>query len=119
MTNSFRFGEGWRADISGRFSNDQVAAQLLIKSYAILNCGVQKQILDGKGNIKIAANDVLFTQRGNGIINNLNQTNADWNSKYDSRSVTIAFSMRFGQSTSNKKKRNSSGSDDEQNRVRG
>jgi len=118
-TNSFSLGKGWNIDISGRYMNDQVSSQLLIKGYAMLNCGIQKNVLDGKGTIKISASDLFYTQKGDGIINNLKLTNADWNSKFDSRSVRLTFSMRFGKSTSKKKKYKSSGSDTEQDRVRG
>ncbi len=118
-TNSFKFGKGWRIDISGRLMSDQVASQLLIRGYGTLNCGIQKNILKGKGSIKISASDLFYTRKGDGVINNLKQTNADWNSKMDSRSVRVSFSMRFGKSTSNKKKFKGAGSDTEQDRVRG
>ena len=118
-SNIFRFKKGWRMDISGRYMTDQVASQLLIRGYAMVSMGIQKVILDGKGSIKLSANDLFYTQRGDGVINNLHQTEADWNSKYDSRSITATFSLRFGKTGSTKKKYNSSGSDSEQRRVRG
>ena len=118
-TNSFNLGKGWKMDVSGRYQSDIVAAQLLIKSYGLVNFGIQKKILDGKGNIKLAVSDLFYTRRGDGIINNLRLTDADWNSTYDTRRVTLTGSLRFGKSTSNKQKYNSSGSGDEQQRVRG
>ena len=84
-----------------------------------MNMGVSKKVFDGKGSIKLSANDLFYSRIGSGIINNLAQTDADWNSKFDSRSVTLTISIRFGKSTSNKQKYNSSGSEDEQNRVQG
>ncbi len=119
ITNSFKLGKGWKIDVSGRALNDQVASQLLIKGYGTIDVGVQKNILKGRASVKVSATDIFHTQRGDGIINNLRLTNADWNSKYDSRSVRLTFSWRFGKSTMNKKKHNSSGSDAEQDRVKG
>lgn len=119
VTNSFNLGKGWKIDVSGRIRNDHVASQLLIKGYGVVGFGVQKKILKGRGSLKISATDIFFTRRGDGIINNLRLTDADWNSRFDSRSVRLTFSLRFGKSTSNKQKRNSSGSDSEQNRVKG
>lgn len=116
--NTFQLGKGWKADISGRYRSDLVAAQLLIKSYMVFNLGFQKRILNDRGNLKLSVNDIFHTRRGDGIINNLRLTDADWNSKYDSRSVAITFSLRFGKSLSKKQKYNSSGSDSEQRRVR-
>lgn len=118
-TNSFNLGKGWKIDLSGRILNNHVYSQLVIKGYGLVDLGVQKNILKGRGTIKVSASDLLFTRRGDGIINNLNLTNADWNSKMDSRSVRATFSLRFGKSTLNKKKHSSSGSDSEQERVKG
>lgn len=118
-TNTFQLGNGWKADLSARYTSDVTYAQLIILSYGMVNAGIQKSIFEGKGSLKLSGNDLLYTRRGSGIINNLRQTDADWNSKYDSRNVTLTFSIRFGKSTSNKEKYNSSGSESEQRRVRG
>ena len=118
-TSTFRIGEIWKMDVSGRYMNDRVYSQLLLKGYAVMHLGVQREILKGKGSLKLGISDVFYSQIGSGIINNLKNTNADWNSKYDSRSARITFSYKFGKSTFKKEKYNSSGSDTEQNRVRG
>jgi len=119
LTNSFQLGKGWKADVSGQYRSDIVSAQLLIKSFWVANFGVQKKIMDGKGNLKLSVNDIFYSRRGNGIINNLRLTDADWDSKYDSQNVALAFFYNFGNSNSKKQKYNSSGSDSEQGRVRG
>lgn len=118
ITNSFKLNKDWKINISGRYLNDQVYSQLLIKGYATMNCGIQKNLFDGKGSLRLNANDVFYSRKGDGIINNLSQTNADWNSKFDSRSVSISFSLRFGKSNFKKKKFEGSGSESEQNRVK-
>ena len=115
--NSFQLGNGWKAELSGRYVTDVVVAQLKIENYGLLNCGVKKSLWDGKASIQLSANDILYTRRGSGIINNLSNTDADWNSKYDSRSVVCTFSTRFGKA-SNKQKHSSSGSESEQQRVK-
>ncbi|GAB5415961.1 MAG: outer membrane beta-barrel family protein [Crocinitomicaceae bacterium] len=119
LTNSFILKNDWSFEVSGRWLNNQTASQLVIKGYAMLNAGVRKSIFDGRGSIRIAANDLFYSRIGSGVINNLEQTDADWNSTFDSRSVTATFSYRFGKSTNAKQKRNSSGSEGEQRRVRG
>lgn len=118
LTNSFQLKKGWKFDISGRYLNDHVSSQLLIKGYALLNFGLQKNVFNGKGILKLAVSDLFYSRIGNGVINNLSQTNADWNSKFDSQSARISFSYRFGKSTSDKEKYNGSGSDSEQKRVK-
>lgn len=118
LTNSFILKNDWSFEISGRWLNNHTASQLVIKGFGSMDAGLRKKILKDKGAIRIAANDIFYSRIGSGIINNLEQTNADWNSTFDSRSVTITFSYRFGKSTMNKQKRNSSGSEGEQNRLR-
>jgi hypothetical protein len=118
-TNSFKLKKGWSADVSGQYRSDMVYAQLELKSYSVINFGIKKNILNNAGSIKLSVNDLFKTRRGDGIINNLEQTTANWNSTYDSRTVRLAFSWRFGKSTLKKPKHNSNGSSDEQNRVKG
>jgi hypothetical protein len=119
ITHSFQLGKGWNADIRGDYQSDVVYAQLLIKSFGTLNLAAQKKILKDKGNLKLSLSDILYTRRADGIINNLRATDADWNSRLDTRSATLAFSYRFGKSTSNKPKHISTGSESEQKRVKG
>lgn len=119
VTNSFQLGKGWNADIRGDYQSDVVYAQLLIKSFGTLNLAAQKKILKDKGSLKLSLSDILYTRRADGIINNLKDTDADWNSRLDTRSATLAFSYRFGKSTSNKPKHNGTGSESEQRRVKG
>lgn len=119
MTHSFQLKKDWSFELSGRWLNNQTASQLVIQGYAMMNAGVRKRMFEGRGDIRIAANDLFYSRVGNGVINNLEQTNADWNSKFDSRSVTLSLSYRFGRSNRNRQRRNSSGSENEQGRVRG
>lgn len=112
-------GKGWNADLRGDYQSDIVYAQLLIKSYGTLNLGVQKKVWGDRGNIKLSLQDILYTRRADGIINNLKNTDADWNSRLDTRSVTVSFSCRFGQSANKKPRHTGSGSESEQQRVKG
>lgn len=73
-----------------------------------------KKILKGNGNLGISINDIFFT----GITRSLrNYGNIDYTvkSKYDSRSIRLNFSCRFGNARIEGRKR-SSGSDEEQRR---
>ena len=117
--NTFQLGNGWKMDLNGVYRSELVYAQLLLDSYGELGVGFQKSLLDGKGSVKLNVSDIFLTNRGNGVINNLRLTDADWNSTRDTRRVSLTLSLRFGKSTSKRKKYNSSGSDSEQRRVQG
>ncbi len=118
-TNSFKFGKGWGIDLTGNFQSDAVYAQLEIKNSGQVDIGFQKQILDKSGTIKLSVSDIFYTRRNDGLINSLRLTNADWNSKYDSRRVQLTFAWRFGKSSLSRQKFNSNGSGAEQQRVKG
>ena len=118
LVNSFTLGKGWTAELHGEYQSDIVYAQLLIKSFGTLNVAFQKKVLKNRGSLKVAVNDILYTRRANGVINNLRLTDADWNSRIDSRQVTATFSYAFGKAKSNKPKHNGSGSESEQSRVK-
>jgi hypothetical protein len=117
-TNSFKLKKDWTLELRGDYQSDVISAQLLIKSYGTLNVAASKKILKQKGNLKLALNDLLYTRRADGIINNLQQTDADWNSRLDTRNVTLSFSYAFGKAINSKPKHNSSGSESEQRRVK-
>jgi len=119
INNNIQLGKGWNADLRGNYQSDFVYAQLLIKSFGTLNFAIQKKIFKDKGSLKLSISDILYTRRSDGIINNLNNTDADWNSRLDTRAASLAFTYRFGKSTSNKLKHTGSGSESEQNRVKG
>ncbi len=119
LNNNFQLGKGWNADLRGNYQSDFVYAQLLIKSFGTLNFAIQKKIFKDKGSLKLSISDILYTRRSDGIINNLRNTDADWNSRLDTRAASLAFTYRFGKSTSNKLKHTGSGSESEQNRVKG
>jgi hypothetical protein len=118
MTNSFQLGKGWAAEIRADYQTDQVYSQLVILHFGTLNMAVSKKILKDAGILKLAAQDLLYTRRGSGIINNLELTYADWNSKYDSRVVTLSFSYRFGKAGQQRQRHTGSGSESEQQRVK-
>ncbi|MGB1032193.1 MAG: outer membrane beta-barrel protein, partial [Flavobacteriales bacterium] len=110
---------GWQANLSGNYRSDMVYSQLLLEGFGTLGLGIQKGLWDGKGNLRLSIEDALFTSIGAGVINNLDQTEANWNSVRDTRRASIAFSYNFGRGRQGKGRRNTSGSDDEQQRVRG
>lgn len=119
MTNSLQLSKGWAAEVRADYQTNQVYSQLSILNYGTLNLAVSKKILKDAGTVKLAANDLLYTRRGDGIINNLERTYADWNSKYDSRVVTLSLSYRFGKASQQRLRHTGSGSESEQQRVKG
>ena len=55
----------------------------------------------------------------NGIIKSLQNTEANWTNKYDSRFIALTFTYSFGKSFAPKNQYNSNGAENEMNRVKG
>jgi iron complex outermembrane recepter protein len=79
--------------------------------------GVSKQVLKGKGTVKLNVRDILYTQKPHGNINFKN-TEARFENRRDTRVANVTFTYRFGKpikSTNGQRKKG--GASDEQNRV--
>ncbi|MEK8179990.1 TonB-dependent receptor [Flavobacterium buctense] len=118
VNNSFKFQKGWSAELSGNYHTDIVSAQFVILSRSSINIGVQKKILKDKATIKLSGNDIFYSNLNNGIIRNLQNTEANWRNKLDSRFVVLTFTYSFGKSFAPKKQYDANGAESEKNRVR-
>ena len=119
MNNSFKFNKGWSAELSGTYQTDIVSAQFVLLSRSNINFGIQKKLLKDKATIKLSANDIFYSNMNNGIIKNLQNTEANWTNKLDSRFVAMTFTYGFGKSFAPKKQYNSNGAENEMSRVKG
>lgn len=119
MNNSFKFNNGWSAELSGTYQTDMVSSQFVLLSRSNINIGVQKKLLQDKATIKLTANDIFYSNMNNGIIKSLQNTEANWTNKYDSRFIALTFTYSFGKSFAPKNQYNSNGAENEMNRVKG
>ena len=117
MNNSFKFKHDWSAELSGTYQTDVVSSQFVLLSRSNVNVGVQKKILKGKGSLKLAANDIFYSQMNNGIIKNIRLTDANWRNRPDSRYVALTFTYSFGKSFQSKSY-DATGAESEKNRVK-
>lgn len=117
MNNSFKLKNDWSAELSGTYQTDVVSSQFVLLSRSNVNFGIQKKILKGKGSIKLAANDIFYSNLNNGIIKNIRLTDANWRNRPDSRFVALTFTYSFGKSFQTKTY-DATGADSEKNRVK-
>ena len=117
VNNQFTFKNGWSAELSGFYRTKGIEGQIVIKPLAQLNAGVQKQILQKKGTIKLNIRDFLRTMREKGNIN-LSNTDAQFRQLRDNRVATLSFTYRFGKPIKGVQKRKTGGAGDEQNRIK-
>jgi iron complex outermembrane recepter protein len=118
VNNQFKFGKkGWAAELSGFYRTKGVEGQIIIKALGQMSAGVSKQVLKGKGTVRLNVRDILYTNKAVGNIN-FQQTRAHFENIRDSRVASIGFTWRFGKPLKAQQNRKTGGSSDEQNRVK-
>ncbi len=117
LTQSFKLKKNWSAELKGDYQSDLVYSQLILKSFAILGFTVQKKFAKGNATARVGVNDIFYTRRASGTINNLKNTDANWNSTLDTRSLALSLSYRFGKSNIQKQQYKATGAESEKKRI--
>ncbi|MEJ7611033.1 MAG: outer membrane beta-barrel protein [Ferruginibacter sp.] len=116
FTNQFKFKKGWGAELSGFYRTKMKQGQFEINAMKQINVGVSKQVLKGKGNLKLNASDIFSVYRQSGTVN-IENTVAKFIQVNDSRNLSINFSYRFGKPLKTQT-RKTGGAGQEQNRIK-
>jgi outer membrane receptor protein involved in Fe transport len=117
INNQFKFSKTWSGELSGWVRTPGVDGVFKIKSLGMMNIGVSKQIMKGKGSLRLVVRDVLYTQKAKGTIRYSN-IDAAFQQKRDSRQIALGFTYRFSKGKVNGQKRRTGGASEEQNRVK-
>lgn len=118
MQHSYNLGKGYTAELSGYFSSPTIwEGTLKTKSMGFVDVGLQKQILQGKGNIKVAISDIFKTMQWRStsdFAGQLLRASGTW----ESQQFKINFSYRFGKSSVKAARQRKTGSEEESKRVK-
>jgi outer membrane receptor protein involved in Fe transport len=118
VTNQFKFDKEWSGELSGFYRTKGIEGQIQIEQLGQLTTGVSKQVMKGKGSVRLNLRDVFYTNWVQGAIN-FQKTEATFKNKRDSRVASISFTYRFGKPIKGpQNNRKKGGADDEQNRVK-
>ena len=82
----------------------------------VFSFGGGKQILKGRGTVRLNVRDPFWIQKFRGYTE-LDLFETQIRSKWDNRRCIISFNFRFGKNMQQQVRRRNSGSQDEQNRV--
>ena len=93
-SNQFKFSKTWSAELSGFYRTGGVDGVFRINGFGMMNMGISKQILKGKGSLRFNVRDVLYSQKINGSIKYGN-VDAAFQQQRDSRQAAIGFTYRF------------------------
>jgi iron complex outermembrane receptor protein len=115
--NIFTFGKGWGAELSGFYRTKGVEGQIIIQPLGQASAGLSKQVLKGKGTVRLNVRDMFYSNFPKGKID-FQRTKAYFENRRDSRVGTISFTWRFGKPIKAQQTRKTGGAADEQNRVK-
>lgn len=117
ISNTITLPKEFALEVSGFYNSRSVWGVLQFRPQGSLNVGVQKKVSDGRGTLRLSANDIFYTNfwRIDSDIPSAN-INSSMRLDWHSQQVSLTFSWNFG---NNKLKTVNvdSGSEDEQNRV--
>lgn len=117
LANEFTLPKGFTVELSGWGRTPEVDGIFSSPSMFIADLGLSKKLLKDKGTLRLNLNDVFNTGRWGGYTDYANM-DLRINSKWESRRVNLSFSYRFGNQNVKGPQRRSTGSDEEQNRVK-
>ena len=117
LTNQLKIGKTISAELSGYYRTPSVDGIFKIQGFGMVNAGVSKQIMKGKGSIRLSVRDVFYTQKIEGA-SRYSNIDASFQQVRDSRVYSANFTYRFSKGKANGVKRRASSANDEQNRVK-
>jgi iron complex outermembrane recepter protein len=114
----FKFAKTWNAEVSGFYRSKGIEGVIQTMQMGMVSVGLGKQVIKGKGNVRMNVRDIFFLQKFNGVIN-YGDLDTHVSQRNESRVVNISFTYRFTKGKmSNVPKRRAPGSaSDEQNRI--
>lgn len=116
MTSTFTIKQGFTAEVSGFYRAKTVEQLSISEPMYVLNFGMQKQVLKGKGTVRLNFRDPFWLQRFKSHTQ-YDIVDTKMANRWDNRQVTTTFTYRFGKNGQPNQRRRNSASQDEQNRV--
>ncbi|MEO6611896.1 MAG: outer membrane beta-barrel family protein, partial [Chitinophagaceae bacterium] len=117
VTNNFNLGKGYSAELSGFYRYKGINNLTQMEPIYQISLGGQKQVLKGKGTVRLNVRDPFAWQKFAGV-SKYGRIDGNFQARPDIRQVTATFTYRFGKTQQNQQpRRRNSASQDEQNRV--
>lgn len=117
-SNSFTLNKTLSAELSGWYNSASQYGFYRAQPMGGFSLGLQKKVLDGKGNIKLNINDPFWLNqfRGRATVQDINFFVG---SRWESRQVRLTFTYRFGNQNVKTARQRNSATSAEQSRVSG
>ncbi len=117
VTNNINLGKRYSGEVSGFYRHRGINNLTLMEPVYQVSFGLQKQVIKGKGTVRLNVRDPFAWQKFSGETK-YGRIDGEFLARPDVRQVTATFTYRFGKTTQqNQPRRRNSASQDEQNRV--
>jgi hypothetical protein len=116
-TNQFQINKQWSAEWRVNYQTGYYNAQFVTIPQYSTRVAIAKKIMKDKGSLKLNINDMFYTIRAGGDIKAVENSTANWRSRFDSRVIGLTFSYRFSKGK-DLQARNLTGANDEKARVK-
>lgn len=119
MQHTFTLGKGYNAELSGWFSGPNVwGATWRTKSMGGLDAGIQKQVLNKKGTLKLSVTDIFRTNPWKAT-SNFGGLYINGQGSWESRTIRLNFTYRFGNTQVKAARQRQTGLESEAKRIKG
>jgi iron complex outermembrane recepter protein len=116
---SFTLGKDYSAEVSGWYNGPSVwGGTWKTRPQGGIDVGAQKQILKKTGSIRLAVTDILFTAPW-AASNKFGGVNIRGGGNWESRTVRLSFTWRFGSNQIKKSRERQTGLESESKRIKG
>jgi hypothetical protein len=117
-SNNFTFSKTLSGELSGWYNSPSQYGFYRAQPMGGFSIGVQKKIMDGKGNVKLNVNDPFWLNKFNGraVVQDINFRVV---SRWESRQIRLTFTYRFGNQNVKTARQRNSATSSEQSRVGG
>ncbi|WP_461043838.1 outer membrane beta-barrel protein [Spirosoma harenae] len=115
---NFTLSKTVSAEVSGWYNSASQYGFYRAQPMGAFNLGVQKKLMDGKGNLKLNVSDPFWLNRfsGRALVQDIDFR---VNSRWESRRIMLTFTYRFGNQNVKSARQRNSATSAEQNRVGG
>ena len=116
MANNFVLGKGLTGELAGWYNSAGLYGFFRSQPMGGFSLGVQKQLFNNKGNVKVNVNDPLWLNRFRGSTE-FEQINFRIHSRWESRVARVTFTYNFGNQQVKAARQRTTGTEAERNRA--
>lgn len=119
MQHAFTLGKGYTAEVSGWFSGPSIwGGTWRTRSQGGIDVGFQKQVLKKQGTVKLSFTDIFLTNPWKAK-SDFGGLYLDGGGKWESQTIRMSFSWRFGNSQVKAARQRQTGLETEAKRIKG